>query len=198
MKKEAKKRGPSGILASCRQSMRQVCSMDCLKERLPPLGWAPSYDLDMLIGDFIAGVTTALTVIPQGIGGSSFVRHCKFKTKNMQWKQFLYICRICSVSRPSPTIWALCKHHPWVHLLPIRHNKVNSQHIYFIDRSSAPHVVQWTIPSWSSSHVLWSFDEGKHYILSLFKGISVKKIVTISRKSQMKRLCETQMIRLSH
>ena len=48
-------------------------------KRLPPLGWAPSYDLDMLTGDFIAGLTTALTVIPQGIGGTPFVRHCKFK-----------------------------------------------------------------------------------------------------------------------
>ena len=45
-------------------------------KRLPPLGWVPSYDLDMLTGDFIAGVTTALTVIPQGIGGS--VWHCKY------------------------------------------------------------------------------------------------------------------------
>ena len=97
MKKDAKKRQdgskPSPILASCRQSMRQVCSMDFWKERLnkcfilailslkrlPPLAWAPSYDLDMLTGDFIAGLTTALTVIPQGIGGTPFVRHCKFK-----------------------------------------------------------------------------------------------------------------------
>ena len=39
-----------------------------LKDRFPPLVWAPSYNLDMLTGDFIAGVTTALTVIPQGIG----------------------------------------------------------------------------------------------------------------------------------
>ena len=43
-------------------------------KRLPPLGWVPSYDLDMLTGDFIAGVTTALTVIPQGIGRSLWHR----------------------------------------------------------------------------------------------------------------------------
>ena len=36
--------------------------------RLPFLGFASSYGLDCLVGDLIAGVTTALTVIPQGIG----------------------------------------------------------------------------------------------------------------------------------
>jgi MFS superfamily sulfate permease-like transporter len=30
--------------------------------------WALEYNLDKLTGDLIAGVTTALTVIPQGIG----------------------------------------------------------------------------------------------------------------------------------
>ena len=50
--------------------------------RLPPLVWAPSYDLDMLTGDFIAGVTTALTVIPQGIGISSSYK-LWFKIKNI-------------------------------------------------------------------------------------------------------------------
>ena len=104
METDAKRREgsqTSQILDSCRQSARRVCSMEFLKERLnicdlywlaiamytlqeisktkrlPPLGWAPSYDLDMLTGDFIAGVTTALTVIPQGIGRSSSVPHFK-------------------------------------------------------------------------------------------------------------------------
>ena len=57
----------------------KVCSSKIYLWRLPPLGWAPTYDLDMLTGDFVAGLTTALTVIPQGIGGTPFVRHCKFK-----------------------------------------------------------------------------------------------------------------------
>ena len=56
------------LLTSCQNAASQVCSLQFLKERLPPLTWAPSYNLDMLTGDFIAGVTTALTVIPQGIG----------------------------------------------------------------------------------------------------------------------------------
>lgn len=42
--------------------------MDFLRARLPPLDWARGYDLSMLTGDLIAGTTTALTVIPQGIG----------------------------------------------------------------------------------------------------------------------------------
>ena len=38
-------------------------------EKLPFLGFlAGGYDLDKLTGDCIAGLTTALTVIPQGIG----------------------------------------------------------------------------------------------------------------------------------
>ena len=60
------------LLTSCQNAASQVCSLQFLKERLPPLTWAPSYNLDMLTGDFIAGVTTALTVIPQGIGGFLF------------------------------------------------------------------------------------------------------------------------------
>jgi hypothetical protein len=30
--------------------------------------WASEYNLEKLTGDLIAGITTALTVIPQGIG----------------------------------------------------------------------------------------------------------------------------------
>ena len=38
-------------------------------EKFPFLGFlAGGYDLDKLTGDCIAGLTTALTVIPQGIG----------------------------------------------------------------------------------------------------------------------------------
>ena len=94
--------------------------------RLPPLVWAPSYDLDMLTGDFIAGVTTALTVIPQGIGMSSSYK-LWFKIKKhrwtLSWEKYLCICRVCSIGRAPLTIWALCKHRPGVHLLSTRHYK---------------------------------------------------------------------------
>ena len=47
----------------------------------------------------------------------------------LPWKRYSYICRVRSVSRPSPTIWTLCKHHPRLHLLPIRHYKAKSPRI---------------------------------------------------------------------
>lgn len=38
-----------------------------LKDRFPILKWAPTYKLDYLFHDFIAGFTVGLTAIPQGI-----------------------------------------------------------------------------------------------------------------------------------
>lgn len=46
----------------------KVCSRKFLSNRLPLLTWIIGYNLEMLLCDTIAGVTTALTVIPQGIG----------------------------------------------------------------------------------------------------------------------------------
>ena len=46
----------------------KVCSRKFLYERLPILSWIRTYSMEMLLCDLIAGVTTALTVIPQGIG----------------------------------------------------------------------------------------------------------------------------------
>lgn len=38
-----------------------------LKDRLPILNWLPKYRLNYFFYDFIAGITVALTSIPQGI-----------------------------------------------------------------------------------------------------------------------------------
>jgi hypothetical protein len=38
------------------------------RNRLPAIDWARNYNLEKFTGDCIAGLTTALTVIPQGIG----------------------------------------------------------------------------------------------------------------------------------
>ena len=45
----------------------KVISLKFLSERLPFLSWILTYSLEMLVCDLIAGLTTALTVIPQGI-----------------------------------------------------------------------------------------------------------------------------------
>ena len=47
---------------------RNTCSSSSILKRFPFINWARSYNLDCFIGDLIAGLTTALTVIPQGIG----------------------------------------------------------------------------------------------------------------------------------
>ena len=47
---------------------RRVMNRDFLLARFPCVEWALNYDLDSFFGDVIAGLTTALTVIPQGIG----------------------------------------------------------------------------------------------------------------------------------
>ncbi len=48
--------------------MTEVFSKKTLFNWIPILEWLPRYDLQCLSGDLIAGLTCALTVIPQGIG----------------------------------------------------------------------------------------------------------------------------------
>lgn len=50
-----------------RRSASNTCSSKQLKRRLPILSWAPSYKLQMLFQDIVAGVTVGLTAIPQSI-----------------------------------------------------------------------------------------------------------------------------------
>ena len=50
------------------RTCNKICSKKFLIQRLPILSWIVNYNLEMLLCDTIAGVTTALTVIPQGIG----------------------------------------------------------------------------------------------------------------------------------
>ncbi|XP_054713595.1 sodium-independent sulfate anion transporter-like [Uloborus diversus] len=66
-------------LSNCRSSpvkrvgkwCSQKCTTELLKRRLPFLVWLPKYNLEDLKGDLIAGMTVALTVIPQGLALAS-------------------------------------------------------------------------------------------------------------------------------
>lgn len=53
------------------ENLRNCCSktyaLDLLRRRLPFLVWLPKYNVEDLKGDLIAGMTVALTVIPQGL-----------------------------------------------------------------------------------------------------------------------------------
>lgn len=53
-----------GVCAGARD---RCCSVQAWKSRLPILSWLPRYSLLDLHGDFVAGMTVALTVIPQGL-----------------------------------------------------------------------------------------------------------------------------------
>ena len=53
------------MMTAVRRTGDKVCSKKFLCNRLPILTWITGYTLEMLLCDTIAGVTTALTVIPQ-------------------------------------------------------------------------------------------------------------------------------------
>ena len=50
------------------RQLRRCGSQAFWFSKLPCLEWARGYSVDAFCGDLIAGLTTALTVIPQGIG----------------------------------------------------------------------------------------------------------------------------------
>ncbi|GFY43458.1 sodium-independent sulfate anion transporter [Trichonephila inaurata madagascariensis] len=47
------------------------CTVNLLKRRVPIIEWLPKYSIEDLKGDLIAGMTVALTVIPQGLALAS-------------------------------------------------------------------------------------------------------------------------------
>ncbi|XP_069124023.1 sodium-independent sulfate anion transporter-like isoform X1 [Argopecten irradians] len=52
----------------------KCCSVETLKERVPIINWLPKYDLHTLQCDLVAGLTVALTVIPQGLAYAKIAR----------------------------------------------------------------------------------------------------------------------------
>lgn len=53
--------------AKIKKCTKNVCSVKTLKRRLPIIQWLPLYNTTKLLQDIIAGITVALTAIPQGI-----------------------------------------------------------------------------------------------------------------------------------
>lgn len=47
--------------------VRTCCTSELLQRRLPFLQWGPHYNIEAAISDVLAGITVALTAIPQGI-----------------------------------------------------------------------------------------------------------------------------------
>ncbi|CAD0196510.1 unnamed protein product [Chrysodeixis includens] len=50
-----------------KKCLQKTCSVKFLKKRLPIVNWLPKYKFEFFIQDVIAGITVALTAIPQGI-----------------------------------------------------------------------------------------------------------------------------------
>ena len=50
------------------KKMKSTCTLQTFLSWFPIINWLRNYKLEFLSGDIIAGVTCALTVIPQGIG----------------------------------------------------------------------------------------------------------------------------------
>ncbi|XP_055525140.1 sodium-independent sulfate anion transporter-like isoform X2 [Wyeomyia smithii] len=55
----------------CRRKARNVFRKKILYKRVPVLNWLPRYNADDAVGDFVAGLTVGLTVIPQALAYSS-------------------------------------------------------------------------------------------------------------------------------
>lgn len=55
------------VIERVKESCRRACTTKQLVRRLPFLGWFPNYNFRSAFYDCIAGVTVALTAIPQGI-----------------------------------------------------------------------------------------------------------------------------------
>ncbi|XP_059607532.1 sodium-independent sulfate anion transporter-like isoform X2 [Phlebotomus argentipes] len=55
------------ILPILKRQVRGFCDKSTLLKRFPVLSWLPKYQLNYLFSDFVAGLTVALTAIPQGI-----------------------------------------------------------------------------------------------------------------------------------
>ena len=54
-----------------RRKVSSLCSREGLYRRVPVLRWLPKYQKSFIIADFVAGLTVAMTVIPQAIADAS-------------------------------------------------------------------------------------------------------------------------------
>ncbi|XP_043279166.1 sodium-independent sulfate anion transporter [Venturia canescens] len=54
-----------------RHKARSICTTKVLYKRLPILRWLPKYNGEDALGDFVAGITVGLTVIPQSLAYST-------------------------------------------------------------------------------------------------------------------------------
>lgn len=58
----------SGALS---RKVKKLCSVEGLYQKVPVTEWLPKYRRSYILQDMVAGLTVALTVIPQGIADAA-------------------------------------------------------------------------------------------------------------------------------
>ena len=53
------------------RKLKKLCSTEGLHARVPVTEWLPKYKRSYILPDIVAGLTVALTVIPQGIADAA-------------------------------------------------------------------------------------------------------------------------------
>ncbi|CAG9824561.1 unnamed protein product, partial [Phaedon cochleariae] len=61
------------LLPWTKKKLKSACTKKILYRRIPILDWLPRYNASCVVGDFIAGITVGLTLIPQGLAFHSIV-----------------------------------------------------------------------------------------------------------------------------
>jgi hypothetical protein len=59
------------LTGSLSKKLKRLCSVEGLYQKVPVLEWLPKYKRSFLLQDIVAGLTVALTVIPQGIADAA-------------------------------------------------------------------------------------------------------------------------------
>lgn len=53
------------------RKLKKFCSVEGLHQRVPVTEWLPKYKRSYILQDVVAGLTVAMTVIPQGIADAA-------------------------------------------------------------------------------------------------------------------------------
>ncbi|XP_074040606.1 sodium-independent sulfate anion transporter isoform X3 [Leptinotarsa decemlineata] len=61
------------VFPSTKEKIKKACTKKMLYRRVPILDWLPRYDGACAVGDFVAGITVGLTLIPQALAYYSIV-----------------------------------------------------------------------------------------------------------------------------
>lgn len=59
------------IFGSLSKKLKRLCNVEGLYRKVPVTEWLPKYKKSMFLPDAVAGLTVALTVIPQGIADAA-------------------------------------------------------------------------------------------------------------------------------